>query len=355
MPKYDLAGNPLPEDPASEVRYDLAGNPLPSGHSPAPPPPGSPPPGPQYPQQLGVIPPQYAPPPGSAPPPPMAYPGGATPPPAYPGSVPPPYNPSSGTYPGAPQGAPLYRPIAGSKIGVDNKKIYVGLGIAAACIVFAVILLRILVPAHVPAPTGFYSYSAADRSFSCDAPLDWDKTSAEDATPGVESAVGGVLFKRGNARIDITTGDVSQLKADILMSSGAALPDGITSGSAEAMHKMYKSKVSIYFANYQEQPMETFGSNMGEACLSEWTADGPAMGFRHKMHGYRVSMVGSVKTAFVVCQCSDDDWMTLRPAFVHVMNSIQEGNLPKDPGGPLGVTMPPTGGTSIPADGAPSQ
>jgi len=67
VPNYDLAGNPLPEDPGGgspqsqpqpQQQYDLAGNPIPPPSSgpygqPAPPPPG------QYPQQPG----QYAPPP----------------------------------------------------------------------------------------------------------------------------------------------------------------------------------------------------------------------------------------------------------------------------------------------------
>jgi len=302
MPKYDLAGNPLPEpkaeqsaiapvDIAPPIRYDLAGNPLPTVKSMLPQAPLAPTP-------LG------APGPGA---------GAAPPPPARP----------AGTY--------ADRTALVETEG-PNKNLWIGLGVGLTAIIAACVLLVLLAPKHATPPTGFTSFSASDKSFSCDAPTGWVTTAADKSKTeaGSDSTVNGVLFQSNSAQMDITTDSITSLVAsDLMKNSGETLSS--TESRAPALHKQWKTSVSATHKGFQETLVAGFQGQMGDALLSEWTADGNVFGLGGKVHGYRASLIGGSKTAEVVCSCLESDWPALKPSFLRVIGSVIEG-VPAAPG-----------------------
>jgi len=304
MPKFDLAGNPMPETSSSpspsaqpgatpsEVKYDLAGNPIPVA---APPPTASGP--------------SFLPPGGGN--------GACTPRPGGPPSL---------TRP-----APVTLDESSGKRGL-----WLGLGIAVAVVLGIAALL--LAPKHGMAPTSWTTFTARDKSFSCATPGGWETTPSDKAQQmvGKDATTGGVLFQSGSATIDITTDTVATLVAYDVMHNNAD-PQTLTGSKAGVLHKQWKIATSAIHKGYKETKVSDFDQKMGDARLSEWTANGNVFGLGGRVHGYRASLVGGSTTAVVVCQCLESDWPALKPAFLHVIASVTS---PEPPAAP-GMGLPP--------------
>ncbi len=305
MPKYDLAGNPLPEPVSSspapsaqpgaappEVKYDLAGNPIPV----ASPPPAT----------------------GGAP---FLPPGG--------GSA---YAPRPGGSPSPPRPMP-----SASDEGSGRRSLWLGLGLAVAVVIGIAAFL--LAPKHGAAPASWGTYTAQDKSFSCAAPQGWETTPSDKAQQmtGKDSTTGGVLFRSGSATIDITTDTVATLVGYDVMHNNAD-PQTLTGSKAGVLHKQWRIATSAIHKGYHETKVTDFEQKMGDARLSEWTANGNVFGLGGRVHGYRASLVGGSTTAVVVCQCLESDWPALKPAFLHVIASVTP---PAPPPGAPGTDLPP--------------
>lgn len=306
MPKFDLAGNPMPEPAPSpspsaqpgaappEVKYDLAGNPIPVAASPA-----------------AASGPSFLPPGG----------GGGTDAPR-PAGVPPP---------------PVRSVPVASDEGSGKRGLWLGLGIAVAVVLGIAAFL--LAPKHGAAPTSWTTFTAQDKSFSCAAPGGWETTPSDRAQQmvGKDATTGGVLFRSGSATIDITTDTVATLVAYDVMHNNAD-PQTLTGSRAGVLHKQWKIATSAIHKGYQETKVADFEQKMGDARLSEWTANGNVFGLGGRVHGYRASLVGGSTTAVVVCQCLESDWPALKPAFQHVIASVTS---PEPPPTSPGMGLPP--------------
>ncbi len=310
MPKYDLAGNPLPEpasstssisaptgDAPAAIKYDLAGNPIPSA---------SPPPG------------------GGAP---FIQPGGGM-------NTP---RPSGG--PASPT-----RPMmtAASSEGGGKRALWMGLGLAVAIVIGIAAFL--LAPKHGMPPPGWTTFTAQDKSFSCAAPGGWEMTPSDRAQQmvGKDETTGGVLFRSGSATIEVTTDTVAALMSYILV-HGNGDTDALTGPKAGSLHKQWKIATAAIHKGYREAKVEAIAENMEDARLSEWTANGNVFGLGGHIHGYRASMVGGSLTAVVVCQCLDSDWPALKPAFRHVIASVTPPPPPPSAAGDGLPAMAPIG------------
>ena len=298
MPKFDLAGNPMPEPASSsvsssapsgqmpEVKYDLAGNPLPAT---SPPLIGSPFASPNLPPVGG----------------------------------PPPVRPA---------------PVVVNE-GSSKRGLWLGLGLTVAVVLGIIAFL--LAPKHGTAPTTWTTFTAQDKSFSCAAPGGWETTPSDKAQQmmGKDSTTGGVLFKSGGATIEITTDTVATLMSYILV-HGNGDTDALTGPKAGSLHKQWKIATSAIHKGYKETKVADFESATDDARLSEWTANGNVFGLGGHVHGYRAALVGGSLTAVVVCQCLDSDWPALKPAFLHVIASVTP---PAPPPGAPDTGLPPLG------------
>lgn len=283
--------NPLPSEPEDEtVEYDLAGNPLPSKPKAAPVPAAAPP--------LGgfLAAPSFAPPPAYAPPP-----GAATPPGQAPG-----WGGAAPAVKPAPSGAALYGGLAG----------------AALVLVALIFVVRALRPVTVTAPTAYKTYTAIDNTFSCDQPVGW--TMHE--TGATSGALSTVAFEKAHVRVRVISDSIGSLMADGMTSSAPTDPiPGMPpppppKPAVEKLHEMDKSQLADSLPGYKEGEMQKLESRVGDARVSEWTADGG------KMHGYRVTMLGNQREMTVICISPERNWAILQPAFQHMITSVVPGN-----------------------------
>lgn len=273
-----------PDDP--DVRYDLAGNPLPLA-------------------------PKAAPPPAVSPLPPMAG-----------GNAPPGFTPPPGSAPDWGNAAPVSRPAP------SGPALYLGLVGAALVLVALLFIVRALRPVTVPAPAAYKTYTAIDNTFSCDQPVGW--TMHE--TGATSGALSTVTFEQAHVRVRVVSDSIGSLMGDIApagnnFAGNAAgdLPPGVPpppppKPAVEQLHERDKAQIANDLPGYQEGEMQSLQSRVGDSRISEWTADGG------KMHGYRVTMLGSQREITVICLSPQRNWAILQPAFQRIISSIVPGS-----------------------------
>jgi hypothetical protein len=191
-------------------------------------------------------------------------------------------------------------------------------------------------PDTIAAPLKFKSYAAPDRSFACLAPADWERR--ESTAQGIQ---GQVIFRKGDAKIDIASDLQGSLMGDMARSADAqtqALLDQLppelraqVAGShpavaqrpaIEQVHLQSKPTLAMRFDEYNEMPMQTFGSPLGEARCSEWTAKREGFMSGGKFHGYRVTILGNERRITYTCQCPEESWKNLKTSFGRVLASL---------------------------------
>ena len=182
------------------------------------------------------------------------------------------------------------------------------------------------------APASYTAYTAPDKAFKCLAPAGWETSSS--SSQAVNS---GALFRKGSAVIDVTADLQGSLMGDIVRGPAVPLPDlpggappGMASALKEAqkppvekLHEMGRKEVAERLSHYEEQPMQTMRTSLGERRYSEFTAGGGM--FSGKIHGYRVTILGGERRITVLCHCPEQDWNTLQPAFAKVVGSLGSG------------------------------
>jgi len=283
------ADTPPADQGAEDIRYDLAGNPLPSRPKAPVPVAAPPPPGGFLTAPSFAPPPAYAPPPGFAPPP---------------GSAPP-----MGMMPAA-------------KAAPSGLALYSGLALAAVVLVGLIFLVRALRPITVAVPASYKTYTAIDNTFSCDQPTGW--TMHE--TGATSGALSTVTFEMAHVRVRVVSDSVGSLMADTMTSSASVDPiPGMPpppppKPAVEKLHEMDKTQLESTLPGYKEGEMQKLESRVGDARVSEWTADGG------KMHGYRVTMLGNQREMTVICIAPERNWAVLQPAFQRMITSVVPGN-----------------------------
>lgn len=202
-----------------------------------------------------------------------------------------------------------------------------GLIIGGVSLLALVIGWAVLRPRPVPAPAGFETYASTDHIFTCAAPVGWRRVESEghnSDTGAVDSAdvPGGVLFGQGSATIDVTTGRMAEVLKNELLSSGGPVPESMTGSRAVALHRQDRAKLKLMMQGVTLEPSRSFTSAFGECVSQEWRGRSKFFGWGGPQHGYLMSMVNGDHTATVTCQCAETDWPTLKPAFLHVVNSV---------------------------------
>ena len=276
---------PLDEQEDEEVQYDLAGNPLP-------------------PRPKAALPPAAVPAPGGF----LAAPGFA-PPPAY--AAPPGFTPPPGVVPAA-------------KAAPSGLALYGGLTATALVLVCLIFVVRALRPVTVTAPAAYKTYTAIDNTFSCDQPVGWTRHETG-ATSGAESTV---TFEKAHVRVRIISDSTGSLMGDIMGAGNNASTETLPGMPpppppkpvVEKLHEMDKVQLAADLPGYKEGAMQKLSSRVGDARLSEWTADGG------KMHGYRVTMLGNQREMTVICIAPERNWAVLQPAFQRMIMSVVPGS-----------------------------
>jgi len=183
-------------------------------------------------------------------------------------------------------------------------------------------------PEPIPAPTGFVAYTAKDQTFKCQAPKDWDR---EDSGTG-GALMASAIFRKGNAKVDITSDLIGSLMGDIIESGdrqmSGMLPGGMAPQARPAVEKLHlqeKAGMKSRIKGYEETEMRAFTSPLGEARVSEFTGEKPGFPAPVKVRGYRTTILGNERRVTVLCECPEPDWSRLKPAFNRVIGSLGPG------------------------------
>ena len=207
-------------------------------------------------------------------------------------------------------------------------------------IVFVLVLIVLFFtvarqPNLIAAPQTFKPYAAPDSSFACLAPTGWERR--ESSAQGIQSQV---IFRKGNAKIAIVSDLQGSLMGDMARAAEAQtqsmmdqLPPGVrarlaasspaaTRPAVEQVHLQSQKALAMRFDTYQEMPMQTLRSSLGEARCSEWTAKQEGFLSGGKFHGYRVTILTNERRVTYVSQCPEESWKALRPAFGRILASL---------------------------------
>jgi hypothetical protein len=219
-----------------------------------------------------------------------------------------------------------------------NAGVLIGGGVVLTLILVVLFFTVASRPDTIAAPQAFKPYAAPDDSFACLAPAGWERR--ESSSMGIQ---GQVIFRKGDAKIDIASDLQGSLMGDLaratdtqtqaLMEQMEQLPPelraqlGGTSPTAsrppiEQVHLQSKQALAMRFDQYDEMPMQTFRSPLGEARVSEWTAKREGLLSGGKFHGYRVTILGNERRVTYTCQCPEDSWKSLKPSFGRVLGSL---------------------------------
>jgi hypothetical protein len=328
MPRFDLNGNPMPDDgpapaqaptlgaPAGQ-RFDLAGNPIQGAPYAAPPQPS---------------------------------PGGGS----YAGPAPTsPYAPPPGPGYAAPPAQPYYGGTGGQPFVVTDdakkKQMIIVAAVSCAVAILGVWIFRGLNPPPVQKPDSYSPMTSVNNSFTVNVPDGWSSSTVGTADDDDESQI---KMSGGSASIDVIQSTVAQQKANGLL-FGSGLGDTVlTSSVTPIVFKGGWFHVATLFSGVAVRPVAGgdtapdipvtgtiapgkaaiyhFGTDgFGEGESVTWTATGPKLGFPGKIEGYYAAMSGGTNTVVVICQGRQKDWDTLKDVFQDVVNSIQEGGRSK--------------------------
>ena len=188
-------------------------------------------------------------------------------------------------------------------------------------------------PEPVAAPAKFVVYTPSDKAFAFAAPQGWARHSS--ASGGIMSSVG---YEKSSAKVDVLSDLEGSLMADLSRGPGQMpdLPPGMMSPEMEAkmkemnrppvekLHETRKGRVGDAVEHYQERPMQTLNTPLGEGRCSEWSGDAGRFG-GGIMHGYRATVLSGDRRIIFVCRCRESDWKTLKPAFDKMLVSLAPG------------------------------
>jgi len=165
--------------------------------------------------------------------------------------------------------------------------------------------------ASAAAPKSYKHYSAKDGAFACDYPEGWE------ANGGGQSLMYWARFESGSAKIKVEADSSGSMMAT------ASRPNGDAPGAepiVASLHEMRKRQVAEeYGSNYKENTAKKVESKLGEGRMAEFLADASLGG---SIHGYRATFLAHDHRLTVLCECPQSDWKTLKPAFLHVIQSM---------------------------------
>jgi len=169
-------------------------------------------------------------------------------------------------------------------------------------------------------PTSFNTYNSKDGAFKIDYPAQWQ------AEGNSKSGYAWAKFASGSAEITIDANVVGSLIAEIARTRSQM--HGIQNTDPE------NAPVAVVHENerqgfeedgsVQEQEPLPINTGFGDSRKSEYAG---RRTFGGSIHGYRVTALSPEKRIRVVCQCSESEWESLKPAFDKAIKSVAMGEV----------------------------
>jgi len=211
-------------------------------------------------------------------------------------------------------------PGASTGSSVDPVKIVAGIVVVTLVILGAGWAIAVTHPPAVPAPAS-YIPTIIDGGLVIDRPAGWDMTPI-DKTQGSTAVVisGGTVFRNHTAMIEVANGTPRDMAGGNIMDVVSAL----NNDPGEMTAIRYRRLAKNHLWGYRTIDTQYGGKTQAFRYYRRetFTADHPAWSIGGPVKGYFLSEANTFNSVAVVLECRASDWPTLQPVFDHVIASI---------------------------------
>jgi hypothetical protein len=186
---------------------------------------------------------------------------------------------------------------------------------------FAICMISILSGCNSPAviPTTFETFNAPDGSFAVTYPTEWQ---AED---GGKGDFLWAKFASGSAFISIETDVAGSVMGDIAKSHVNLIGMKDSGQDESPVAKVHETERESFEADNgvkEQTPSMPIVTKLGEGRKAEFVG---SKTFGGLIHGYRATVLTTSRRITIVCQCSENEWESLKPSFDKVIESLSRG------------------------------
>lgn len=168
---------------------------------------------------------------------------------------------------------------------------------------------------EIKVPTTWGTYRHPNETFTCGQPSDWEAEGGGQAG----SSRSWVRFRSGDAVINLRQSAAGGPLADIAGAFSDPNEEDEELTPVAKLHDFWHDRAAEEFRDYQEQQTTTVRTGMGDARRSEFTAK---VGWGSKVRGFRVTYISPKAQLNAICQCPEENWETLKPAFEKFIESV---------------------------------
>lgn len=165
-------------------------------------------------------------------------------------------------------------------------------------------------------PKEFAEVEFGEKDYRCEHPKGWEVTNGggkEGVPPWTKSEKGGASVQIRDSMSGTESGTLwRNLKQRSDIERGEA--------PVEKVHEHRKQFVVKDMRNYEESAAKKLEHPIGEALISEFTAK-PMLGA--PVRGYRATVLHEYHQFNILCVCTESEWEILKPAFEHVIASLE--------------------------------
>jgi predicted RNA-binding Zn-ribbon protein involved in translation (DUF1610 family) len=165
-------------------------------------------------------------------------------------------------------------------------------------------------------PKEFVEVEFGEKDYLCEYPKGWDVSRGG----GKEGVPPWIKFEKGGASV--------QIRDSLSGTPGGTLQRTLKMGTAiergeapvDEVHEHRKQFAADATRNYEESSPQKLDHLLGDALISEFTAK-PMFG--GAIRGYRATVLHEFHQFNILCQCTESEWEMLKPAFEHVISSLE--------------------------------
>ena len=200
----------------------------------------------------------------------------------------------------------------------------VGIACGALVVVGILVYTMFLPPAMVrvgssgtkETPKEFTEVEFGEKDYKCECPKGWEVTSGG----GKEGIPPWTKFRKGGASVQIldSLSGTPGAMIDRALQMGNAIDQG--TAPVDEVHEHRTKGVADSLRNYKESAAQKLDHHLGDALIAEFTAK-PMFG--QAIRGYHATVLHEFHQFTIVCFCKQSEWEKLKPAFRHLITTLE--------------------------------
>ena len=164
-------------------------------------------------------------------------------------------------------------------------------------------------------PKEFVEVEFGERAYIYEHPKGWKVTSGggkKGIPPWTKSEKGGAIIQIRDSLSGTPAANI-----DRALGFGNAIEQG--KAPADDVHEHRKKGVAESMRNCEEGALQKLDHKLGDAVIAEFTAK-PLFGAA--IRGYHATVLHEYHQFTIVCRCTESQWKTLKPAFMHSISTL---------------------------------